>query len=131
MQRSFDLFEQTADVIEAQSGTNTTKIMRLDLERVPRRPCRTGREPTPQRIVDHIPEAAARSPRQRLELGCGVFVECQGGAHTVMLAMRHHDVNVVPAPRPFRISSIRNRSVSSARRWIDAFRLSTSCELIV
>ena len=27
-------------------------------------------------------------------------------------------------------SSIRNRSVSSARRWIDAFRLSTSCELI-
>ena len=30
----------------------------------------------------------------------------------------------------FRISSIRNRSVSSARRWIDAFRLSTSCELM-
>ena len=25
---------------------------------------------------------------------------------------------------------MRNRSVSSARRWIDAFRLSTSCELI-
>src|SRR4029079_11997531 len=32
--------------------------------------------------------------------------------------------------RALRTSSIRNRSVSSARRWIDALRLSTSCELI-
>ena len=44
-------------------------------------------------------------------------------------ALRHEREEVAPSTCPLRISSIRNRSVSSARTWIDAFRLSIICEL--
>jgi len=37
----------------------------------------------------------------------------------------------VELSRDLKMSLTRNRSVSRARRWIEAFRLSTSCELIV
>jgi D-cysteine desulfhydrase family pyridoxal phosphate-dependent enzyme len=39
-------------------------------------------------------------------------------------------INLLYERRDLKISSMRKRSVSSARRWIDAFRLSTICELI-
>jgi hypothetical protein len=49
----------------------------------------------PEGVVDHIPERAAGSASQPLQLGRDIVIERQRGSHILMLAIRHHDVKTM------------------------------------
>jgi hypothetical protein len=60
------------------------------------------------------------------------FVPGMLSGDTLFVLFLNHSLVLATAvwPRVLRISPMRKRSVSRARRWLDAFRLSMSCELI-
>lgn len=97
MQRSFNLIEKFPDVVEAESGPEPPEIPNLHLERLARRLCRRLDQPAPERVVDDGAEGPSRSLGQGLELGRHVVVEGNRRAHTLMLCMKHHDVNGRPS----------------------------------
>lgn len=106
MQRSFDLFEQFGDVVKVEARLETSQVARLDLERLAvGRRGGTSEAPS-QRLVDHVPEGTAGTARERPELGRNIVVEGQGGAHILMLIVRHHDVKIARLLAPERCDRV-------------------------
>lgn len=93
MQRAFDLFEKVGDAVQIESRPKASEVARLHRERFAGERCWRAGQASPKRIVDHVAEGTPRSARERLQLGGDVFVQGEGGAHTVMLVNRHHGVN--------------------------------------
>ena len=85
MEGAFDLFEQGADIVEAQPRPEPPQVARLHHEADLRARWRRGGEAAPQGVVDHRAKCLAGTARLRFELGGHVIVEGQGCPHIVML----------------------------------------------
>lgn len=90
MARAFDLFEEIADVVVAQAGTETERP-RAHLERGRRRRATRVQAETQHAVHDRL-EGEAGAPRFGLDPIGNVVFEGQRRSHTMMLCARHHDV---------------------------------------
>lgn len=93
MEWTLHLVEQIGNVVEIQSGATAPELTDTDHERFPRFRLGSG-EPTSKRFVDDISEAAAASADQQFQLRRDVVIQRQCRPHIMMLASKHHDVNV-------------------------------------
>jgi hypothetical protein len=94
VERSFDLVQQLADVVEAEPGAEFAKISR----RHPKRPAPSGlarrSQSAAERFVHGFPERPVRLFRLRAQLRGHILVESQRRPHIMMLDVSHQDVNV-------------------------------------
>ena len=85
MKRPLDLFEQRADVVQAQTGPERPEVARLHHEWGSVAGLKSGGEAATQGVVDDVAKRPAGSARLRFELRGHVIVESQGCAHILML----------------------------------------------
>ncbi len=92
MKRAFDLFEQIGNVIQTDSGPQSSEVTRPNLERRSPGGVGGGDQAPAQRLVDDLPERPARPAGLRLQLRRHIFIQRQRCAHIMMLVQEHHDV---------------------------------------
>ncbi len=95
MPRPFDLFEELADVVEGEAGTQRTEISGPHDKRRPIDARRRGQQPPSEGLVHHLPERPPRAPRLGPELGRHIVVKREGCSHIMMLSYEHHDVTLL------------------------------------
>jgi len=97
VERSFDLVQQLADVVQAETGAECAEIPRDHLKWPP--PCGRARrgQSAAERVVHGVPERPVRLPRLRPQLRGHVLVEGQRRSHIMMLIIKHQDVKPASA----------------------------------
>lgn len=96
MQRTFDLLDQLERIVERQSGAKAPEMMRNHSE-LRTFAGDTWRRKTPAKgFVRNLAKGPARSPHFGLQFRGDVLVEGKRRSHALMLARKHHDVNMVP-----------------------------------
>jgi len=93
MKRAFELFEQSADVVEAEPRPQTAQVARRDSERRARRFSRGTRQAAAQRVVDELTKRPPGPACQRLQFRPHILIKRDRRPHALMLLDRHHDVN--------------------------------------
>lgn len=86
MRRPFDLLEQLADVVEAETWSQPSEGAGFHDEAL----ALAGRLPAlvdaePQEVIHHLFEGAPGSPHFRLQLGSDVVVDSERRSHIMML----------------------------------------------
>jgi hypothetical protein len=93
MRAAFDAFQQIADVVEREARPHCAEITGFDHEPGATGGRRSLGETVSKRLIDDIAKGPPGSAGPQLQLGGHVIIKSQGGAHIMMLFMRHHDVN--------------------------------------
>ena len=93
MLRPFDALEQITNIVERESWGNGAEVTGPNHESL----VEAGRrllQPAPERVVDDFAKRPSRLSGLGLQLRGHIVVEGQSGSHILMLAIRHHDVNL-------------------------------------
>ena len=93
MERPFYLFQELADVVQAQPRPQRAEIARLHHKAWGSLAGAPGVQPQAQVVVHGLLERLSRPLDFRLQLGGDIVINRQSGSHTLMLYNRHPDVN--------------------------------------
>lgn len=91
MKGAFDLFQEIGDAVGVETRAAASETSGSNAEgRTLRRAVR--HQAAAQSVVDDLAKGAAGPPALGLQLRRDVIVQRQGGAHIMMISIRHHDV---------------------------------------